>query len=176
MAMHVYSVHAPPELSGAEAAERMVFVKDGISWPALFVPILWLLWHRMWLPLLGYWVFIVLAAFIDVGLGETAATIVAVLGNILFAVEANNIRRWSLARRGWRAEGESFGRDRAEAEIRFFHGEAAKAERTERAPPRSASGSVAGRRSTPGRSAVPAVRPHRDDDEPGLGLFPEPEH
>lgn len=173
MAMHVYSVHAPPDLSGAEAAERMVFVKDGISWPALFVPVFWLLWHRMWLPLLGYLLFIVLVAFVDAGLGDTAATIVAVLGNILFALEANNFRRWSLARRGWRIVGESFGHGRSEAEIRFFHAEAAKAQRQQSRPWQS--GPVTGRRSTPGLSGVPAVSRRGDNDEPGLGLFPEPE-
>lgn len=173
MAMHVYSVHAPPDLSEAEAAERMVFIKDGISWPALFVPVLWLLWQRMWLPLLGYLLFIALVAFVDARLGDTAAMIVAVLGNILFALEANAIRRWSLGRRGWRMVGESFGYDRSEAEVRFFRGEAAKAERTERAPWEP--GRVTGRRSTPGLSGVPAVHRRRGEDEPGLGLFPEPE-
>ena len=172
MAMHVYTVHSPPGLSGVEAADRMRLIKDGISWPALFFPVLWLLWHRMWLPLLGYCLFIVLVAFLDAGLGETAATVVAVLGNVLFALEANNLRRWSLARRSWRMVGECFGRGRSEAEIRFFHGEAGMAEPADPRPPRWAP--VVGRRSRPGRSAVPDVRRH-DGDEAGLGLFPEPE-
>jgi len=35
-------------------AERLDFVKDGISWPALVVPAFWLLYHRMWIELLIY--------------------------------------------------------------------------------------------------------------------------
>jgi hypothetical protein len=174
MAMHVYSVHAPPDVVGAEAAERMVFVKDGISWPALFVAVLWLLWHRMWLPLLFYLAFLALTALIDARLGEAAATIVAILGAILFALEANNLRRWSLGRRGWRVVGESFGHGRAEAEIRFFHGEAAKAERSAIAS--SAWDAAESRRTRLGLSGVPHGPRRRDEDEPGLGLFPEPEH
>ena len=47
--MRAYTVHAPPDEPAAP--ERFAFVKDGFSWPALFVPILWILWHRLWLTL-----------------------------------------------------------------------------------------------------------------------------
>ncbi|HEX2256729.1 MAG TPA: DUF2628 domain-containing protein [Afifellaceae bacterium] len=173
MAVHIHTVHVPPDLAPEEAAERAAFVKEGVSWPALFFAVLWLLWHRMWLPLLLYLAFILAVALIDAGLGDTAATVVAVLGQVLFALEANNLRRWTLARRGWREIGESFGRNRAEAEIRFFLSEAPRAGRTD--APQGGWARTVGRRSTPGLSAVPALPRRRAVDEPGLGLFPEPE-
>ena len=35
-----------------QRADRLAFVKDGFSWPALFVPLLWLIYHRMWIELI----------------------------------------------------------------------------------------------------------------------------
>jgi membrane-bound ClpP family serine protease len=68
----------------------------------LFLPILWILWHRLWLTLIGYIIFVLLIAWTGRLATEQIATILAILGAILFALEANNVRRLSLARRGWR--------------------------------------------------------------------------
>jgi hypothetical protein len=38
----------------------------------------------------------------------------------LLAFEGDSLRRWALARRGWRMLGASNGRNRAECERRFF--------------------------------------------------------
>ena len=167
--MTAYTVHAPGEEREPAAEnrlERAVFIKDGISWPALFVPALWLLWHRLWLALIGWITFALVVAWIGRLLGDDAAGILAVLGQILFALEANNIRRWSLARRGWTDIGGSFGKIKDEAEIRFF---AARAE----TPPQAAPG-------PPDRRVAVARPAHRPADDPVmggqvLGLFPEAE-
>ena len=153
-----YTVHAPP---GAEAPERFAFIKDGISWPALFVPILWILWHRLWLTLMGYVIWVLAVIWVDRLAGDNASTILAILGAILFAWEANNIRRWSLDRKGWRDIGGSFGDNLDEAEIRFFEkwGTAAAA--------------AGVRRNAIARAAYPQRR--ADADEPIFGLFPEAE-
>ncbi len=49
--MTVYSVYEPPTQAPdlAERADRLAFVKEGFSWPALLVPLLWLLYYRMWI-------------------------------------------------------------------------------------------------------------------------------
>src|SRR5262245_7686357 len=116
--MRAYTVHAPPD--DPSAPERFAFVKDGFSWPALFVPLLWILWHRLWLVLIGYLVYLAALAGIGQLAGEGNATIIGLLGAILFALEANNLRRWSLRRRSWREVGGSFGQNLDEAEARFF--------------------------------------------------------
>ena len=48
--MTVYAVYEPPTQAPdiAERAERLAFVKEGFSWVAFWVPILWLLYYRMW--------------------------------------------------------------------------------------------------------------------------------
>ena len=51
--MTLYSVYEPPgEAQDLEdRADSLVFVKEGFSWPALFVPGFWLLYRCMWLEL-----------------------------------------------------------------------------------------------------------------------------
>src|SRR4051812_16192533 len=123
--MRTFAVFAPlaARFGGGQIApadaERFAYVKDGFSWPALFVPFLWILWHRLWLTLVWYIVFALVVAWIGRLAGETNAAVVAVLGWILFALEANNIRRWSLVRRGWREVGSVSGRTLGEAEVRY---------------------------------------------------------
>jgi hypothetical protein len=154
--MRAYSVHAPP--GEALEPERFAFVKDGIAWPALFVPALWMFWHRLWLVLLAYLAYVVALAALGRFVGEGPAVTVALLGALLLALEANNLRRWSLRRRGWQEVGSGSGRDLEEAELRFFQTWTSQA-----ATPRA-------------ESRAPAYAPRRrDEDEPILGLFPEAE-
>jgi Protein of unknown function (DUF2628) len=159
--MRLYSVHAPPE--EPLAPERFLFIKEGISWPALFLPVIYILWHRMWLTLVYYIVYLLVIAWIGRLAGQDMATLAALLGGILFALEANNLRRLSLERRGWREVGGTSGRRYGEAEARFFtrwSGEVEPAPRSE-TPPR------------------PPSQPEAHDpatEEPIFGLFPEPEH
>ena len=161
--MRAFTVHAPPDESAGP--ERFAFIKDGISWPALFVPVLWILWHRLWLALMGYIIFVLVLMWSERLVNEGAAVIVAILGAILFALEANNIRRMSLASRGWRDMGGSFGQNLDEAEIRFF----------ENWTKRGVGLASAERRSVIARATY--AQPDNNDrsDEPIFGLFPEPE-
>lgn len=161
--MRAFTVHAPQkEGSPLERAERMAFVKDGFSWPALFVPLLWLPWHRMWTVLLG-WLAIIAAIVLAgrfVPAGDSYAGLAAIVFAVLFALEANALRRWSLGRKGWRFIGVAVGRDRDEAEYRFFTRWAADADHASSGP-------------VPSRFAA-TPRPARGD-EPVIGLFPKPE-
>ena len=154
-----FTIHARPE----DPPESFVFVKDGFSWPALFFPVLWILWHRLWLTLLGYVIFILAVAWTGRLMGENAGTWLAILGNVLFALEANNFRRLSLESRGFSEIGVASGGNLDEAELRFFD--------------RWAGGAVAPatKREAISRAAYsPQARAH-GADEPILGLFPEPE-
>lgn len=158
--MRYYSVHAP--VGDAASADRFVFVKDGFSWPALFVPVLWLLWHRLWLALVYYVIFALCIAWTDRLAGDNVAVILAILFSLLFAAEANDIRRLELEGHGWDEVGSSSGRNVSEAEVRFF---ADGSERSDSLDRRAAM-----------LRAVAAEEPgHEASDEPIFGLFPEPE-
>ncbi|ODS01187.1 hypothetical protein AUC68_12520 [Methyloceanibacter methanicus] len=127
--MTVYSVYEPSDApsgqgdAGAEArAEKIAFVKEGFAWIALIVPILWLIYHRMWLELLAFLaVFLSLPAiFGNDPVGKDLAGWASLGLTVLFAFEANDLRAWALRRRGFRFAGTAWGRDQTEAETRFF--------------------------------------------------------
>lgn len=120
----VYSVYEPPsdDADTQARAAKVAFVKDGFNWPAFFVPLLWLIYQRMWLVLLAFLV-VIAAVPLFFGADEAGREIagwVTVGLTILFAFEANDLRGWSLERRGYRFWGVVSGRDRTEAERAFF--------------------------------------------------------
>lgn len=122
--MTAYSVYEPPgDDADLEArAEKVAFVKEGFSWAAFFVPVLWLIFQRMWLELLVFLVVITALPFFF-GAGDAGREIagwVTIGLTILFAFEANDLRGWALQRRGYRLAGVASGRDRTDAERAFF--------------------------------------------------------
>jgi hypothetical protein len=124
--MRTYTIHEQPEppADRIERAERLVFVKDGFSWPAaLFAP-LWFLLNRLWWPLIAY--VAVSAAFQiaqqTVSLDARWLGLIGLALNLLIGFEADTLRRWGLERRGWRMIGTVTGVSAAECERRFFDG------------------------------------------------------
>ncbi|MGD9867731.1 MAG: DUF2628 domain-containing protein [Hyphomicrobiales bacterium] len=122
--MIAYTVHEPERLPGKleERADRLRLVKEGFSWPALFVPVLWLLYHRMWLALIGFVAVLVLAemGLSALGAGDAVGGWAGILIGLLFALNANDLRRWTLGRRGYRMTGAVVGRDTTECEYKLF--------------------------------------------------------
>jgi hypothetical protein len=162
--MASFSVYEPPETAPGsfEAADGSAFVKDGWCWPALLIPPIWLIWRRMWLVFL-LWLAAVVAISLLAALTrlpEAAVSAVETGFWLWFALEANALRRWTLARHGWRFAGIATGVDRVDAEHRFFarHGLAAPVP----VPP-GAHGAAA----APARLAQPAAATGV------IGVFPE---
>ena len=54
--MAVFSVLEPPLRANESAAapDRFVFVRDRFNWAAFIFGALWMIWHRLWLVLLGF--------------------------------------------------------------------------------------------------------------------------
>jgi hypothetical protein len=164
--MSVYTVHEPPmHAAGALAdAERFVFVRDGFSFWAFIAAPLWMLWHRMWLVLLGYVLLTVIltAALAVLGASSAALAIVGFALALLIGLEANTLRRFTLWRRGWRYVAVVSGHDVEDAEQRFFdtwlHQAPAQRDNAAKPPP------------VPPSTNVPRT-PQQPDV---LGLFPEP--
>jgi hypothetical protein len=165
--MSVYTVHEPPLRAAAALAEpeRFIFVRDGFYvWAFLLTP-LWLLWHRLWLVVVGYVVF---SAVLDGGLrfAGASAAVIAVVGlliSILIGLEAATLRRFTLRRRHWRNVGVVSGDDLEDAERRFFEAW------LHRAPATSASVAPAGPSAPLGPLTAYASEPSGI-----IGLFPEP--
>jgi hypothetical protein len=120
--MAIYTVLAPTLRDGTSMPTPMdlVFVKERVSWPALFFGPLWLIFRRMWLVLVLYLVALIVIGFVAAKIGGPIPGILLVLGHLLFAIEGNELRRWTLRRRGYGTIGVVEGRGMEEAEIRFF--------------------------------------------------------
>ena len=104
--MAVYTVHQPP-LRATDAAldpQRFVFVRDGFYFWAFIAAWLWMAWHRMWLVLLIYIVgsTVVEGAVYYAGAGRGGTVVVGLLIALLIGIEASTLRRFTLARRGWK--------------------------------------------------------------------------
>ena len=169
--MSIYTVYEPP-LKAHESApdpERFVFVRDGFSFWAFLLAPWWMLRHRLWLALVCY---VILAVALSVALrliGTSAA--VAIIAGALFSLlvgfEAATLRRFGLARRGWRNVGIVVGDDVESAERRFFDAWTNWPNKTWAERP-----SVAGAsRTSSSAMGVPMAR--RPSSEV-IGLFPQP--
>jgi hypothetical protein len=121
--MPVYTVHAPsPNGADLRATDHFVFVRDGFHfWAMIFGPF-WLLWHRLWLALLG-WV-ILFAAFqaglASLGVGRSSIFFADIVVAVLMGLEASSLRRWTLSRGNWRHLEVVIADDQDTAERRFF--------------------------------------------------------
>jgi hypothetical protein len=122
--MPAYAVFEPPirRRSAGEHADRFIFFRERFSLAAFLFGPLWMIWRRMWLVLIFY---LVATSLIELGLRSlgipiAARTTVYLLLQLLVAIEAANLRRWTLLRRGWRDRGIVFGDDLELAERRFF--------------------------------------------------------
>ena len=168
--MTVYSVYEPPVPAPdlIERADRLAFVKEGFAWPAFFVPLLWLIYHRMWIEfvvLLLVYIALQLAFGTDTQ-GQTLAACASLAIGILFAFEANDLRTASLERRGYRFAGVASGRDRIDAERSFFTAWLPRQERAARQPFTPPP--------PPRRGTEARTPPARGEGEDVIGLFPRP--
>ncbi len=118
--MQLYTVHQGP--APASGGDDVVFVLDGFSWVALIVPPLWALFRSLWAVAAGVIIaaLAIAAAAQWAGAPERVTAIVSFAAALLFAYEANDLRRWTLRRRGFRDVGIVMGRNLADAEQRFF--------------------------------------------------------
>lgn len=122
--MAVYTVHQPPLREGETApnTDRFVFVRDGFYfWAFLFGPV-WMIWRRLWLVLVLYVVALIAigTAMRHVEANSWVQSLVTFTMMILVGLEAGTLRRWTLARRGWKNVGVVVGDDLEAAERRFF--------------------------------------------------------
>jgi hypothetical protein len=163
--MSVYTVHQPPPRA-ADAMpdpERFEFVRDGFSVWAFLFSVLWMLRYRMWLIL---FVYVVVVAGVEtllryVGISRPLLAVVGLLISLLVGIEASTLRRFKLARRGWKNIGVVSGDDLEDAERRFFD---------------------AWLRAAPGKSGEPSTAfsgpppslPRMPPPTDVIGLFPEP--
>jgi hypothetical protein len=167
IAVTVYAIYEPEKTAPdiAERADGLVFVKEGFSWPALFVPALWLIYHRMWIELMLFSLLLLLVGWVF-GSGSSGSLLLNLISFgivAMLAFEANDLLGAALERRGYRYAGVALGPDRQSAELSFFRKWLPEHGRNERAPKTS---------SPPPPTAAPSRTAGEGDEV--IGLFPKP--
>lgn len=180
--MRFYTVHANPARKDAD--QRIILVKEGFAWWAFFMPVLWIVYRRVWIGLPLYFagaiaLFIILfygglppvimsAASSALIFGmpamliptpDMALALLATLFALLCGFEANDLRRFHLKRRGYAVVDVVAAKNEVEAERAYF------GER-----PFSAASVSGSRAPGPGAPAQP-VRFSFQTSEPVTGLF-----
>ena len=125
--MAIYTVLVPGSAEAESDPMAAVFVKEGFCWPALFFALPWLIFRQLWWVLAGYIVVVAVVGVIGDQLGDAFTGPALVVLHFLFALEANELRRWTLRRHGYRLTAVVEGRGIEEAEIRYFAGLSARA-------------------------------------------------
>ena len=159
--MSTFTLHLPRDARPGDttALEEAELVKDAFSWGAFFFTFFWFFVHRLWLA--GLAVLAIMFAFgaamnlLDVH--PLAATLAQALLQALIGLEANSLRRWTLARRGRPMVDVVTAPNRDEAEAKAF----SRWLEQRAAPPRN-----------PVPTPVPAIARRPD---PVIGLFPDAE-
>ncbi|MXP62940.1 DUF2628 domain-containing protein [Roseomonas sp. M0104] len=108
---------APPRGGARQAG--LVLVPERFSLLAALLPPLWFLLHRMWLVLVVYLALAILAAvLLPAGTGLYAG----LAAHVLAGLQAQDLRRWTLARQGRPAAGVVLARDEEAALLRALNG------------------------------------------------------
>jgi hypothetical protein len=117
--MATFLVLIPP--GARKGDEKARIIRDRFSWLALFLPVIWLLWHRAWLAAaLAFAVQALGSAVADhpvfglAGLGLCLAT------NLLVALEGPSMVVAGLERRGWTVDTAISADDRETAEAIYY--------------------------------------------------------
>ncbi|MFC5387236.1 DUF2628 domain-containing protein [Aquamicrobium segne] len=114
MASHV--VMLPPLANPTDRAERAVLVRDGFAWVAFFLPLLWLLWHRLWGE-----AFVAVLLFCGFLLLGPVGSLLAFLVGLYVGLEGQAMRIAALRRRGYRQWGVVEGANLDDAHMRYAY-------------------------------------------------------
>jgi Protein of unknown function (DUF2628) len=123
--MRLFTVYLPQNSSAApheHALDGAVFVRDGFHFWAFLLGSLWCLWRGLWLPALAILALGAVLAGIGLALQlppETQILTQLVLA-LLVGLEAPDLRRFGLRRRGYVERGSVAARDLTDAEAIFF--------------------------------------------------------
>lgn len=96
--MRIWTVHA-------KGVSPPLLVKEGFSFWAFLFAAPWFVANRMWLVLVLYVAFWTIFGVLTAELPEAVTFPVVLAGQLLIGWHARDLRRWTLARRGWRTIG-----------------------------------------------------------------------
>ncbi len=120
--MRIYTVHIVPGAGAIGHEARVIFVKEGFSWPAFFFNWVWALFKGLWITALGLFLAeIVLGAAVgSLQVSAPAQSIASFTFFVLTGLFGNDLARMELARKGYREAGVVVARNLEAAEQRAF--------------------------------------------------------
>lgn len=107
-------------------SEGLILVKEGFCWPAAWFSLVWLFYHRLWLPALvssGFLVSISVGFLLFHGKEAYLITLLVAHG-MIFGVIGNGLREFFLKKSGYKISALVMGRTIEEAEFRFWSSQA----------------------------------------------------
>jgi hypothetical protein len=121
--MAIYTVHLPPRTEKeTPPPEKIVFLRDGFSTPALIFGPFWLLWRRAWIAAAGWT--LLLASIGGLGtlleLPKEAISWAGLAAALILGFEGGRILAWTLQRRGYVEGDVVIGDNEEEAEEVYF--------------------------------------------------------
>ncbi|MFO1124517.1 MAG: DUF2628 domain-containing protein [Methylocystis sp.] len=121
--MAIYTVHVPRAAPGQlPAPEKIVFLRDGFSWPAFVFGPFWLAWRRAWI-VAGLWTLLLVALALlawKLRVSREAIYWLTLALAVWLGFEGGRLVGWNLARRGYVERDLVVGEDIDEAETVFF--------------------------------------------------------
>ena len=119
MSLKVYTVHLRQPVRDAE--RDIVLVREGFSWGAFLVSVLWALWNRLWLVAVALIALELLLPLVTgwIGLGPASGGVVSFALAVLVGMFGNDLRRWTMEGRGYAEVALVAARSPDEAQQRF---------------------------------------------------------
>ncbi len=119
-----YTIYEPfdPQKELVARADELIFIKDGFSLWAMIGSVFWMIYHHLWIPLIGFLLAIGLLTGLAhlFGAAPGAGGILFVGLSIALGFLANDIRRAVLERQQYKMIGAIAGHTKIECERRFF--------------------------------------------------------
>ena len=166
--MPAYVIYEKPGLSLEETIASAVLVKDKFSWPAFLLPILWMLFKKLWWVLPVYLFVLFAMSLSDLYLPLWASMLTSFFVALLIGLEAPNLVGWSLERKGYREVLTLYAENKDHCEALYIRERTRLAENGQWP-------------SAPGESVSPSPKLTKrggppPSNQPVIGLFPNSEN
>ncbi len=116
----IYQVYEKPE--AAEPADRVVLLREGFSFWAFLLQLVWVLTNRMWLVAAGFFATMVAVQVAGQALHLSVLSLemLQLLLQFLLGYHAYDLQGWCLTRKGYRRGGILVAESESAAEQRYY--------------------------------------------------------
>jgi len=117
--MSIYRLYLPPEVQG-NFSEEFRLIPDSKAIFALIAPPIWLIWNRLWLPLMAYFVVTLAIALVGAFYPGPLVAYLSVIPGFYLLLEGRELVLNKMRREGWREVAIIDAQNQEEAEIKYI--------------------------------------------------------